>query len=163
MTHIEEIIATFNLQPHPEGGFYRETYRNPETTSNPVNENKRNLATAIYFLLTSDNFSAFHRIKQDEIWHFYKGSTLHLHILNKSGEYLLIKIGNNILKGEVPQYCVKAGDWFAAEVPLKTSFALVGCTVIPGFDFIDFQLGTKAQLTTLYPDYSKLINQLTRS
>ncbi|OIQ30696.1 MAG: hypothetical protein BM564_00320 [Bacteroidetes bacterium MedPE-SWsnd-G2] len=163
MKHIEQIISTLELQPHPEGGFYKETYRHSQITTSSETKNERNLGTAIYFLLTSENFSAFHRIKQDEIWHFYSGSTLHLHILNKNGNYNLVKIGNDLQNGEVPQYCVNSGDWFAAEIPSNDSYALVGCTVIPGFDFRDFELASFNQLTKLYPKNSALIKKLTRS
>ena len=89
-------------------------------------------------MITSASFSAFHKIHQEEIWHFYLGSSITIHLISPEGEYSAVVLGNNILKGEVPQYIVKGGDWFAAEVLEEDSYTLVGCTVAPGFDFADF-------------------------
>ena len=166
MQNKDEIVQYLGLKPHPEGGFYKETYRSEGLISNDdLNsryKGKRNYATCIYFLLSSDNFSAFHRIKQDEIWHFYKGSPISLHIINSQGHYQKIMIGSNIERGEIPQFVVKGGDWFASEVADSNSYALAGCTVSPGFDFVDFEMAEKQELIQKYPDYQQIINKLTR-
>lgn len=162
----QQIIEKFNLTEHPEGGYFKETYR-----SNEIIENKhlpsefigdRNYSTSIYFLLTSDKFSAFHKINQDEIWHFYIGTTLKLHMISPKGEYSYILIGNNIANNEIPQFVVPAQYWFAAEVETKNSYAFTGCTVAPGFDFNDFVLPKREDLVSLFPQHSAIITKLTR-
>ena len=166
MTHAEKIAKKLNMQPHPEGGYFKETYRsNGWINEDNLNENisgKRNYSTAIYFLLTSDSFSAFHRIKQDEIWHFYKGSPIKLHIISEKGIYTNVTIGNDLEKGELPQYVVKAKDWFASEVIDDNTYALLGCTVSPGFDFNDFELAERTSLISKFPENSSIITRLTR-
>ncbi len=161
----QSIITRLDLQKHPEGGFFKEVYRSKESIPNSVLgtsfEGDRNYCTSIYFLLTSENFSAFHKINQDEIWHFYKGTCLHLHIITKDGTYHKVLIGNDLENGEVPQYVVKAGDWFAAEIPKDNSFAFVGCTVAPGFDFKDFVMPNRDELIAEFPNHKEIITQLT--
>ncbi|UTW67850.1 cupin domain-containing protein [bacterium SCSIO 12643] len=163
---IKQIIKTLDLEPHPEGGYFKETYRsqgklNPQESGLRI-EGERNFSTCIYFLLTAGNFSAFHRIQQDEIWHFYDGAPIDLHIISKEGVYKKIKIGRDFSNGEVPQYVVSAGDWFASEVASDGAFSLAGCTVAPGFDFRDFELAVTDQLTLEYPNHAKIISRLTR-
>ncbi|GAB1857100.1 cupin domain-containing protein [Flavobacteriaceae bacterium MHTCC 0001] len=162
----QNIIQKLELQPHPEGGYFKETYRSKGSINEVDLDNniigRRNYSTGIYFLLTSDSFSAFHRINQDEMWHFYKGSPMRLHIISKAGKYDNILIGNNIEKGEVPQFTVKARDWFAAEVVEEGEYSLVGCTVSPGFDFKDFEMPKRLDLVSKFPEHSKIINTLTR-
>ena len=166
MDNIDNIIDKLDLQPHPEGGYFKETYRSRLILSKkgipPDFEGDRNACTAIYFLLTSDNFSAFHRIKQDEIWHFYSGSPISLHILTEDGNYEKQMIGSNLEKGEIPQFVVHGGDWFASEVEDPNSYALAGCTVSPGFDFADFEMASQESLIKLYPAHHKIISKLTR-
>ena len=164
-TNATTIIKELGLLEHPEGGYFKETYRSTGAISNVELGQKytgnRNYSTCIYFLLTSEKFSAFHKINQDEIWHFYKGSPLLLHIISKEGNYTSIKIGNNFEKGEVPQYVVKGGDWFAAEVIVDNNYTLVGCTVAPGFDFADFVLPERKELVALFPQHQEIITKLT--
>ncbi|GGZ81390.1 hypothetical protein GCM10007028_18620 [Algibacter mikhailovii] len=160
------IIESLQLEPHPEGGFYKETYRsegiiNQDSLGKEL-EGERNYSTCIYFLLTSDTFSAFHRIKQDEIWHFYKGTPIILHTISAEGHYNSVVIGNHVEKGELPQYMVPAGYWFAAEVTHENTYALLGCTVSPGFDFKDFELANRASLITTFPKHKAIITKLTR-
>jgi predicted cupin superfamily sugar epimerase len=166
MTKAEKIANKLDLEPHPEGGYFKETYRSSGLISenNLGNEfsGERNYATCIYFLLTSNTFSAFHRIKQDEIWHFYKGAPIKLHIISAEGHYNYIIIGNNLDQGEVPQYVVNAKDWFAAEVIGNETYTLLGCTVSPGFDFKDFELAERDLLISKFPKHKTLINKLTR-
>lgn len=159
------IIKKLNLIEHPEGGYFKETYRSTgmisEKELGASYSSDRNYSTCIYFLLTSEKFSAFHKINQDEIWHFYKGTPLLLHIITKEGFYKTVTIGNDLEKGEVPQYVVKGGDWFAAEVIENEAYALVGCTVAPGFDFADFVLPERKELITMYPEHTEIITKLT--
>ena len=166
MTEVENIIKTLELQPHPEGGYFKEMYRSSGRISQDNLDHTftgyRNYSTAIYFLLSSDTFSAFHRIKQDEIWHFYKGSPIKLHVISEKGIYSEVIIGNNIVQSERPQFVVSANDWFAAEVIDTNSFALVGCTVAPGFDFEDFDLPSRKELIAKFPQHSTLISRLSR-
>jgi len=163
---IKQLVEKLELLPHPEGGFYKETYRSkgvikPESLRNDI-EGERNYATGIYFLLISDNFSAFHRIKQDEMWHFYDGSPLIVHIIDQNGKYKAVEIGRNIEKGEVPQYVVPADCWFASSVKESNNYSFVGCTVSPGFDFRDFELADREKLIEEYPAHKEIITKLTR-
>jgi uncharacterized protein len=165
MKPLDKIIQQLNLKPHPEGGYYRETYRSSGEISKDclgsAFSGKRNFSTCIYFLLTSDTFSAFHRIKQDEIWHFYDGSPVELHLITTGGEYSKTIIGRNIEEGQIPQFIVPAETWFAASVINKNDFSLVGCTVSPGFDFHDFELPSRNNLTSLFPQHTEIITKLT--
>ncbi|MDD3323244.1 MAG: cupin domain-containing protein [Paludibacter sp.] len=163
MNKIEQLISTLKLLPHPEGGFFKETYRsNEEITIGESYRGKRNISTCIYFLLTSDAFSAFHRIQQDEIWHYYDGSPLLLHIISPTGEYTGVKIGRNINNGEIPQFVVPGGCWFAANVVNDEDFTLLGCTVSPGFDFRDFELADRLSLIQQFPEHESIVTKLTR-
>ncbi len=163
---LEEIIEHLKLEPHPEGGYFRETYRSegiiPQTVLGKSFDGERNYSTAIYFLLTSDNFSAFHKVAQDEFWHFHIGAPIELHMINPKGEHSHIIIGNNMLNGETPQFVVPGGYWFAAQIMEQNSFALVSCTVSPGFDFADFDLAKRSELTKQFPQHSQLVEQFTR-
>ncbi|MGG8497053.1 cupin domain-containing protein [Tenacibaculum sp. TC6] len=165
MMTAQQLITKFDLTEHPEGGFYIETYRsngiihNTNLSDNFIGD--RNYSTCIYFLLTSEKFSAFHKINQDEIWHFYKGATLQLHMISPDGIYSLVNIGNKIEDNEIPQFIVPAGYWFAAEVLSPNSYSFVGCTVSPGFDFNDFVLPERKVLIALFPTHSEIITKLT--
>lgn len=163
---IETIVERLKMDPHPEGGFYKETYRSnqviPEDVLGPSFQGNRNYCTAIYFLLTSDNFSAFHRIQQDEIWHFYEGSSLYVHVIHPNGIYQRHVVGINFDQGELPQLVVPAGAWFASSVKEPNQYSLVGCTVAPGFDFKDFELAERSTLVKQFPEHEKVIKQLTR-
>ena len=166
MKQAKKIIEKLGLQPHPEGGFFKETYRSNgligSDNLHPSIKGDRNYSTCIYFLLTSERFSAFHRINQDEIWHFYSGSPLHLHMISENGQQSTKLIGQDIFKGESPQFVVPAGYWFAAEVNAEDSYSLVGCTVAPGFDFQDFELARRDQLISSFPMHRELITRFTR-
>ena len=163
---INDLIAQYNLLPHPEGGYYKETYRSNvllKQQSLPIGfDGDRNSSTAIYFLLEKGNFSAFHRIKSDECWHFYAGQTLLIYVIDKSGRLEIIKLGNNVLAGEVFQAVVPADCWFSSEPAPDSDFCFVGCTVSPGFDFNDFELATTAELCEIYPAHQALIERLCR-
>ena len=159
-------IEKLKLQPHPEGGYYRETYRSTELISQDALPDRfsgqRCFSTAIYFLLPGEDFSAFHRIQQEEVWHYYAGGSITLHKITPAGEYSVAKLGLNIEQGERPQIIIKAGDYFAAEVSDKSTYALAGCTVAPGFDFADFDMPTRAALIQQYPQHQAVITRLTR-
>jgi len=142
----EELITLLNLVKHPEGGWYREVYRAEEVIQKAALPGRfsgdRCVCTAIYFLLQSGNVSALHRIQSDEIWHFYNGMPLTIHVITPQGKYYHIHLGSNLAAGEMFQCVVPAGCWFGAEVPGE-GHALVGCTVAPGFDFTDFEMASK--------------------
>lgn len=161
-----QLVAKLNLQPHPEGGFFKEIYRSEELINKDSLPNRfngaRNYCTSIYFLLSNLDKSHFHKIKSDEIWHFYSGTTIILHMLDTEGNYKCVKVGNNLERDEVPQAVVPHGVWFAAEVEDKTSFALVGCTVSPGFDFNDFELAERENLIRIFPNHSAVITRFTK-
>ena len=162
----QQLIHQFNLQPHPEGGWYKETYKSTELL--PVAAlpqrftGERSFSTAIYFLLELGNFSAFHKIKSDECWHFYAGDSLAVYIIDLQGELNIIELGNDINKGQVFQYVVPANCWFASRPAAESSFCFVGCTVAPGFDFEDFELADADELSKLYPQHRDIILELCR-
>ena len=163
---ISDLVAQFQLLPHPEGGYYKENYRINliiDKQSLPIGfDGDRNSSTAIYFLLEKGNFSAFHRIKSDECWHFYTGQALLIYVIDKNGQLDLIKLGNNSKNGEVFQAVVPADCWFASEPAPESNFCFVGCTVSPGFDFKDFELAKATELTEDYPAHKTLILRLCR-
>lgn len=158
-------VKHFQMQAHPEGGYFVETYRAHETI--PVEalpsrfKGTRNFATGILFLLENHHFSAFHRIQADEMWHFYAGGSLNIYVIHPSGQLETIVLGNNPSQGEVFQAVVPAGCWFASRPHATSAYSLVGCTVAPGFDFADFELANRATLSLLYPAHQALIEQLT--
>jgi uncharacterized protein len=166
MMSIEEIIAHYQLEPHPEGGFYRQSYVSDLSIPNEVLGGRfrgaRAASTAIYFLLPQSTFSAFHRIKSDELWHHYSGGSLLIHVLYPDGRYTQLRLGSNCTQGESFQQVVPAGTWFASEPVVGAAYCLVGCTVSPGFDFQDFELADREQLAIEYPQQHELINRLTR-
>jgi predicted cupin superfamily sugar epimerase len=166
MTRAEQWIQGLQLRPHPEGGHYRETYRCSESAQAAALPSRfggdRAFSTAIYFLLEGEEFSALHRIKQDEVWHFYDGVPLTIHVIEPAGRRSSITLGRSLSAGEVPQAVVKAGCWFGATVGDNRSYSLVGCTVAPGFDFADFEMPAREDLCRLYPQHDQLIRRLTR-
>lgn len=162
---VENIIRLLDLEPHPEGGYFKETYRSTGhidgESLGSAYQGKRNFSTCIYFLLTSDSFSAFHRIKQDEIWHFYDGSPIRLHAISEEGIHTSHVISRDLDHGQIPQLIVPGGSWFASEVIDPDSYSLVGCTVSPGFSFEDFELKSRAELVALFPKHEEIIARLT--
>lgn len=161
---VEELIKHFMMLPHPEGGWYKESYRSneifPGTALPERYDGNREFSTAIYFLLEKEQYSAFHRIKSDECWHFYAGDPLEIYILDHSGNMNRVTLGNDIKKGQHFQYVVPANCWFASRPAAGGSFSFVGCTVSPGFDFDDFELANTEQLVSVYPAHEKLIREL---
>jgi predicted cupin superfamily sugar epimerase len=159
-------IQKLQLTEHVEGGAFREVYRSELTIprhSLPLFfQGDRNAATNIYFLLAEGQFSAFHRIAADEIWHFYFGDPLFVYEIMHNGRLVTHKLGINPDKGESFQTVVKAGSWFASAPAPGSEYGLVGCTVAPGFDFADFELADRGALTQQYPEHAELIEKLTR-
>lgn len=153
-------IKNLDLTSHPEGGYFKETYRS-NSDFEPVGfSGKRNYATSIYFLLEQNNVSHFHRIKSDEIWYYHAGNSLTVYVIHPNGELEEIKIGPNIHKGEVLQAVVPANSIFGSTS--HDEYSLVGCMVSPGFDFNDFELFTTSQLMNTYPQHQNIIELLTK-
>ena len=166
MSITDQLIQKYNLEPHPEGGWYKQTYKSSEQIpGNALPERfgaNRTLSTAIYFLLEKENFSAFHRIKSDECWHFYAGDPLVIYVIDHNEELKIISLGNDLEKGQAFQYVVPANCWFASRPAPGSEYCFVGCTVAPGFEFEDFELANAAELSAIYPEHKKIIEQLCR-
>ncbi|GFE62191.1 cupin domain-containing protein [Geobacter sp. AOG2] len=160
-------IERLHLARHPEGGWFRETYRAaeaiPEAGLPSRFQGERAFSTAIHFLLERDDFSALHRLKSDEMWHFYDGAPLTVHLVAPDGGHRPFLLGRDPEKGELFQAVAPAGCWFGAEVAGSGDFTLVGCTVSPGFDFSDFEMGSRSNLAERFPQHEALIRRLTRS
>jgi predicted cupin superfamily sugar epimerase len=159
-------IEKLQLEAHPEGGYFRQTYRSDVMIAREALPagfaGARAASTAIYFLLEGENFSAFHRLRSDEVWHFYAGDPLVVHVISPEGSYSSILLGCELEAGQVLQAVVLAGCWFASHVADWSSFAVVGCTVAPGFDFEDFKMGEREELVARYPQHREVIERLTR-
>jgi predicted cupin superfamily sugar epimerase len=159
-----EVIAALELAPHPEGGFYRETFRaaaTVTTTEAALAAPRRAASTAIYFLLRAGDFSAFHVVESDEVWHHYLGASLELHTIDGTGRHERIELGPDLLHGEVPQWVVPAGTLQAARV-IGSGFGLCGCTVAPGFEFRDFSMPSRDELSARFPALRDVIVSFTR-
>jgi predicted cupin superfamily sugar epimerase len=158
-------IHKLGLIPHPEGGWYRETYRSNENivqSALPVRYNgPRSFCTLIYFLLENGQVSHLHRLQSDEQWHFYAGSSLTIHVIDPQGHYCQQQLGSDPEKNEVFQRVIPAGCWFGATVDDPEAFSLIGCVVAPGFEFNDFELGKRGELLAKYPDHAAIIGMLT--
>jgi predicted cupin superfamily sugar epimerase len=157
-------IQQLQLTQHVEGGAFREVYRSPLTIprrSLPLLfQGDRNVSTSIYFLLSQGQFSAFHRIASDELWHFYFGDPLLIHEIGHNGLLTTHRLGSDPEKGDSFQAVVKAGSWFASVPAPGSEYALVGCTVAPGFDFADFELAAGQTLARQYPEHAEVIMAL---
>ena len=158
-------INAYNMQSHPEGGYFAETYRSAETIPQNALSSRfkgdRSFSTGIYFLLESHHISALHRIESDEMWHFYAGCPLNVYVIDTQGELNIIRLGNNPEKGEVFQAVVPAGMWFGSKSAEPDSYSLVGCTVAPGFDFEDFEMKSRDELLTMFPQQREVVEMLT--
>ena len=147
-------VKRLELEKHPEGGYFKQTYSADLMINVKGYDGPRHSSTAIYYLLDGSEFAAFHRIKSDEIWHHYTGSSLTLHLIDDDGKLSKIKIG-----ASTPQIMIKANTWFAASLASKRSYCLLGCTVSPGFDYRDWELGKKSELAKTYPQHRKIIEK----
>jgi hypothetical protein len=164
---VDQLIEILSLERHPEGGFFRQTYRSKgeilQHTLPAGYNGDRAFSTAIYFLLSGDDFSAFHRILSDEMWHFYAGSSIAINIIHPDGRLEILQLGPDYASGGGFQAVIPGGCWFAALLVDPDSYALVGCTVSPGFDFADFELGQRQSLIDSYPQHADVITRLTRN
>ncbi len=158
----QTLIDALQLQPHPEGGFYKELYRSDGVIETGTGSfpDKRNFCTSIYYLLGSDDISRFHRIKSDETWHHYEGSSATIHIIHEDGLYEALHLGKNVEKGQLPQHTVPANTWFGVSVDEPDTFSLFGCTVSPGFDFQDFQMADRYMMLQAFPEHASIIKRL---
>ncbi len=155
---VDEIIRALDLKPHPEGGFFAETYRSAAGTGRPV----RPLATAIYYLLTADSFSEMHRLPSDEIFHFYLGDAVEMLQLFPDGSGTRVRLGTNLAAGERPQVVVPAGVWQGSTLAPGGRFALLGTSMSPGFDYADYCAGQREELVRVYPRFREAILARTR-
>ncbi len=160
-------IKQLKLTEHIEGGAFAEVYRSglilPQSILSDDFKGNRVASTSIYFLLQYGQFSAFHRIASDEVWHFYQGSPLKVYEINSDGELIIHVLGDNPEEGETFQCVIQAGSWFGSRTEEEGGFSLVGCTVAPGFDFEDFELAKCESLLGEFPQHEMLICSLTRS
>jgi len=164
MSRKETLIRQLNLQAHPEGGYFAETYRSdgeipPKKQSSGEYPGGRPFSTAIYYLLGEDDVSHFHRLQSDEIWHHYEGSPATIHIIEPDGNYKALQLGNKLENGERFQHTVPAGNWFAVSVNDRNGFFLAGCTVAPGFDFEDFEMADRNRMPEMFPQHETLIRK----
>ena len=163
MISAEQVIASLKLSPHPEGGFYAETFRAEALPFELPERGARSASTAIYFLLRAQDFSALHVVSSDEVWHHYLGDALELHAFEPDGAHRTVRLGSALVQGERPQHVVKRGELQAARVSAGPhGFALCGCTVAPGFDFADFRMPSRAELLERLPQHRELVTALTR-
>lgn len=165
MSDVKDLVEKLSLKTHPEGGFYNETYRSAESLpASALPERftgERQFSTAIYYLLEAGHFSAFHRIRSDEVWHLYHGGPIEIFELDPEGT-----LHTHVLRGEpLGEACfqavVPAGRWFAARPVAGAAYVLVGCTVSPGFDFADFEMADRAAMIAAFPQHEALITELT--
>jgi predicted cupin superfamily sugar epimerase len=156
MTQLQQLINELGLQAHPEGGYYKETYRAAQT----LEGQDRQLLTSIYFLLTAENVSKFHRIKSDELWYFHVGNPLIVHTLSERG-HEQHHLGLDLSKGQQPFLWIPKDTIFGSTILNDEGYALVSCAVAPGFDFRDFELFTTEQLLLKFAAYSEIIERLT--
>ena len=162
----EELVGRLELARHPEGGWYRESYRSAEVAPAASLPERfcgpRSYCTSIYFLIERGDISCLHRIKSDELWHFYAGSPLAVQVITAAGEQLKIELGRDLAAGQSFQATVPAGCWFGAELSGEGDYSLVGCTVSPGFDFADFEMADRDELLRQYPAHAEVIRRLTK-
>ena len=155
--NLARLVRKLGLEKHPEGGHFKQTYRSVAIVNVEGYDGQRNIATAIYYLLSGSEFSAFHRIKSDEIWHHYAGGSITLYAISNDGKLSKIKVDK-----DMPQAVIKADSWFAAALDGKRSYCLLGCTMSPGFDYRDWELGKRDDLIMMYPQHKKIIERYTK-
>ncbi len=161
----KKYIEILNLESHPEGGYFKEIYRSGEIIlpeGLPERFRKgRSVATSIFFLLEGKQVSNFHKLKSDEIWHFYNGCGVKIFVIDNDGNLSEFLLGKNIENREMLQVVIENDQWFAAELLEKDSYCLAGCTVSPGFDFEDFELADREKLSEVFPQHRDLILRFT--
>lgn len=161
----EYYIDKLGMARHIEGGAFKEHYRAPmvlpRSALSAAHQGDRNASTAIYFLLSHGEFSAFHLLASDEVLHFYDGDPLHIYEIDATGEMKVQTLGRSLARGERFAALVPGGSWFALRCEVPGGFSLIGCTVAPGFDFDDFHLDDRAMLLAKFPEHAKLIREMT--
>ncbi|WP_448699222.1 cupin domain-containing protein [Mucilaginibacter sp. AW1-3] len=156
----EHWIAKLNLQPHPEGGYYKEVYRSENQVSRPGSSQLKQACTSIYYLLEGDDYSGFHRLLSDELWYFHQGSPLHIHVIDQQGNYSVHELSDQPT-GSL-SVAIAGGNWFASQIRLQSGFVLMSCVVAPGFEFSEFEMAKQQQLLLQYPQHSGVITKLCR-
>ncbi|MFZ5476091.1 MAG: cupin domain-containing protein [Myxococcota bacterium] len=156
---VAQVVAALDLKPHPEGGYYREVFRSDLTL--PLPRGTRATCTSIHFLLPAGAFSAWHRVRSDEIWVHHDGDPLELHLLDDTGRHTLHVLGRDHAAGQVPSVAVPAGLLQAA-TPRGERYALCACVVAPGFDFADFAMPSREVLSRAFPGKVELVERFTR-
>jgi len=156
-----DYVKALGMTPHPEGGYFAENYRSGSVISPEGFSGNRSICTSIYFLLESGQYSALHRIKSDEIWHFYAGGPLEILEITREGKQKTTILGSDVLNGQKLSYVVPTGNWFGSRPAPGCTFALVGCTVAPGFDFLDFEMPGRSAFLEKFPHLKDLIIELT--
>jgi hypothetical protein len=158
-------IEKLGLLPHPEGGYWAQTYRSNERIAGGCLPDRfdgtRIFSSGIYYLLKGSQVSALHRVKSDELWHYYAGSPLTLYAIDEAGTLTETKLGSDFERGESFQVLMKADCWFGAKIDEPASYALVGCTVAPGFENEDFEMGDRSALLGQFPQHRSIIERLT--
>ena len=164
----DEVKKMLGLAPHPrEGGWYVQTYKAGERIAAEAFSagrygGARHTGTAIYYLLERGTFSEMHRLRSDEVFHFYAGDAVEMLQLEEQGGGRVVRIGNRLDEGERPQVVVRRGIWQGSRLATGGAWALLGCTVSPGFEFADYEAGSRAQLCAEWPEFHQLIRELTR-
>lgn len=153
-------IDQLQMEPHPEGGFYKEMFRSQQQVKRVDEDEVRQACTSIYYLLKGGDYSGFHRIKSDEIWYFHKGEPLTIHVIDAEGVHQPLELSDQP-SGRL-SLVVPAGLWFAAEIGSKAGYALVSCAVAPGFEFSEFEMADGQNLSITYPVYAELFKRLCR-
>ncbi len=164
MQPADEWIKKLRLKIHPEGGYYREVYRSGEYINDLPGryDGARVFATSIFYLLKGDQYSAFHRLSSDEIWHFYEGCSLTVFIITRKGDLIEKKLGKRVEEGESFQLVIERDQWFAARPDDPDGYTLAGCAVSPGFDFKDFRIGDQDELLRTYPGHQEIIRSMAK-
>jgi predicted cupin superfamily sugar epimerase len=153
-------IKHLALQPHPEGGYYKEIFRSVQRVLRQGNDSVNQACTSIYYLLEGTDYSGFHRLLSDEIWYFHKGVPLSLHLIDENGQHQAVELSDDV-SGNL-SIAIPGGIWFAAEIPSKNGFTLASCAVAPGFDFGEFEMAKKTEITKTYPRHTTLFDRLCR-
>jgi uncharacterized protein len=153
-------IERLDMQPHPEGGYYKEVFRSQQQVHRLNAEETKQACTSIYYLLEGNDFSGFHRLVSDEIWYFHVGAPVHIHSIDKEGKYQLHEL-SAAPTGHF-SVVIPGGCWFAAEIPSQQQFSLVSCVVAPGFDFREFEMAKQQELMASYPHHREVITRLCR-
>jgi uncharacterized protein len=159
----DEIVRALGLEPHPEGGYYVESYRAGTNVTAPTHAGARSASTAIYFLVTRDAPTTYlHRLLSDEVFHLYDGGPLEILRLYPDGKSDVARLGLDFERGERPQVVIPAGTWFGTELDPGAPYCLVGCTVAPGFDFADFELDPELELPSRFPEHAARLERMLR-